>query len=208
MSVQADSLSALIDEIGSMYPVVELLKLVSAETEEEFDHALEYLLENAVKHLEKSANFLNDQLEDYITNFLISYLCGTQLIDAEHDAYSKGHVDITIETKTSFPKRIRLGEAKIYRGPSYHVDGMEQLINRYTTGREGTGFMLEYVTARNIVDLVDKIRKHLDEHRPCAQNGDTQDHRHILWAFESQHTHSSGEGFRVVHLNCNLHTGK
>ncbi|HLB47935.1 MAG TPA: hypothetical protein VJL59_13085, partial [Anaerolineales bacterium] len=72
------------------------------------------------------------------------------------------------------------------------------------TGREGSGFVVEYVKDANTKDLVAKIKSHLDNTKPCSQNGDAQDHR-IRWAFITYHQHSSGELLRVLHLSCNLH---
>jgi hypothetical protein len=113
-------------------------------------------------------------------------------------------VDITIEGEITPPLRRRLGEAKIYDGPKYHEKGLEQLVGRYTTGREGQGILIEYVKDPGIKQLVEKIRVHMDTNKPCAQDGETQDHR-IRWAFVSHHLHRSQELIRVVHLNCNLY---
>src|SRR5262249_45671053 len=88
--------------------------------------------------------------------------------------------------------------------PAVHVGGLEQLISRYATGREGMGVVIEYVTKPKIKDLVTKIRAHLDSTKPCSQESESKDHR-IRWAFTTDHQHSSGETFRVLHLNCNLH---
>ena len=69
-----------------------------------------------------------------------------------------------------------LGEAKIYDGPSYHVNGLGQLLNRYVTGRECRNLMIVYVRKKDIKGLMEKLRKRLDEDLPVAQVGATIDH--------------------------------
>lgn len=203
MSSHPDSLAELIDQIRSRFPGLESLKLLTSQTDAEFDNALETLLEQAVDYLEKNANHLNGLNEEAISAFLVAFL-NTPGVRVSQETHSNGHVDITIDAAITPPPRRRLGEAKIYSGPAYHVKGLEQLVGRYTTGREGSGVMVEYVKDRSIVELVRKIRDHMDKHKPCSQTSVTEDHR-IKWAFTTHHCHNSGETFRVLHLSCNLY---
>lgn len=154
-------------------------------------------------HLEKNARHLKDCNEETISAFFIAFLNMPGFLRTLQEAHSNGHVDITIEAEASTPLCRRLGEAKIYNGPSKHAKGLDQLVNRYSTGREGTGIMVEYVKKPNIKALVMKIRKYMDKTKPCAQYGDCQDHR-MQWAFATHHGHISGELLRVLHVSCNL----
>lgn len=203
MPLPDDSLLTLIEQVKTRYPGYESLKMMVSQTDAEFDEALEGMLERTVIYAEQNANFLVDDSEDAITAFITAYLNGSPGIRVLQQAHTNGHVDITVESDLP-PLRRRLGEAKIYGGPAYHVKGLEQLVNRYSTGREGAGFVVEYVKDANIKDLVAKIKSYLDNAKPCSQDGDAQDHR-IRWAFITYHQHSSGELLRVLHLNCNLH---
>ena len=81
-----------------------------------------------------------------------------------------GHVDLTFKFPLNTPARVSLGEAKIYDGPEYHVKGLEQLINRYTTGRESRCVILAYVKKANVKGLMEKVREHFEEKRPCGQS--------------------------------------
>jgi hypothetical protein len=200
MQLNSDSLLALINYLNAKCP--QLLKVMISQNDAEFDEGLEDLLERAADSLERNANHLAKLDEEAITAYLVASL-NMPGLRVTQEAHSNGHVDITIEVDTPSLRR-RLGEAKIYSGPSYHVAGLEQLLNRYTTGREGSGIMVEYIKDAEIKHLVTKIRLHLDKHKPCAQDGDSQDHR-IRWAFTTNHQHSSGESLRVLHLNCNLY---
>jgi hypothetical protein len=181
-----------------------LLKILASRTDEEFDEGLEESIEKAVDHLERNAGHFANLDEEGITASLVGCLSIIPGLQVTQEAHSNGHVDITIETEHLPPLRRRLGEAKIYKGPTYHAEGLQQLVERYATGREGSGFIFEYVKKPNIKDLVVKVRSHLDNDKPCGQEGDCQDHR-IRWAFTTQHQHTSGELLRVLHMSINLY---
>ena len=102
------------------------------------------------------------------------------------------------------PERIKLGEAKIYDGPEYHLDGLKQLLGRYTTGREGRGLLIVYFRKADIAGLVKKLRTQMDSDLPCAQQGKTTDHV-LKWSFLSTHALKSGDNHEVGHIGCNLH---
>lgn len=201
MGDDQNSLLALVEYLKRHSP--EMLNILASQTDAEFDLGLESVLEKAADHLEKNANHLNALGEEAISAFLVAYL-NMPGLHVTQEAHSNGHVDITVEAERAPPLRRRLGEAKIYDGPKYHVDGLKQLLDLYTTGREGSGFLVEYVKKPKIKDIVSKVRAHMDTSKPCAQKGKSQDHR-IRWSFITNHTHRSGERLRVLHLSCNLH---
>ncbi len=204
MATNQDSLAALIEQISIRLPDLAGLRILASQSDNEFDDALEGILEQAIDYMERNANNLKNQNEVSITTTLVAYL-NMPGLRVSQETHSKGHVDITIESAIVPPVRKRLGEAKIYAGPAYHIKGLEQLVLRYTTGREGSSILFEYIKDEGIKGLVEKIRKHMDQQKPCYQLGETQEHR-IKWAFTSVHNHSCGEKFRVLHLNCNLYT--
>jgi hypothetical protein len=202
MNEDSDSLLAYNEVTQKRQP--SLIKILVSQTEEEFDEGLEEILERAVDHLEKNANYIHENDEEGISAFLAAFLTVPGYIRVTQEAYSNGHVDLTIEAEYTPSPRRRLAEAKIYKGPEYHVKGLKQLIDRYTTGRERSGIMVEYIKGEGIKNLVVKVRSHLDASKPCLQDGNSQDHR-IKWAFTTRHQHSSGEMLRILHLNCNLY---
>ncbi len=202
MTTHPDTLLALAEELLTRYPDNASLKLFVSKSDAEFDKALEVVLGDAAVHLEANANHLTDQNEDAITAVLVAFLNIPGILRCLQQLHTNGHVDLTLESHPPFPRR-RLGEAKIYHGPAYHVKGMEQLVERYSTGREGSGFVVEYVMVPNIEGLVDNVKEYLDKNKPCAQDGDAQDHQ-LRWTFITYHLHSSGVRYRVLHLNFNL----
>ena len=201
MSKFKGTVDDLIDRMKRKAPAT--LDLICADTEDEFDTAFDVLLEQAIMQLEASKKDFASLGENALTAILASALrmpgLGVQL-----EAKSNGHVDITIEADGCFPAFKKLGEAKIANGPSYHIKGLHQLINRYTTGRESRGMVIAYFRKENIRALMEDVQKEMNDSLPCAQQGCTKDHA-LEWAFISTHKHSSGEDVDVVHVACNLH---
>ncbi|QYM80702.1 hypothetical protein K0B96_08915 [Horticoccus luteus] len=200
MSPPIDSAARLVELIRRKAP--EYLDLLTASTDEEFDAAFEALLGPAIAHLE--TNKLNYMELD--EEGLSAVLCASLSIPGlavSQEKHSNGHVDLTIEAEHCVPVRRKLGEAKIYNGPVYHIGGLVQLLQRYATGREGRGILIAYVRKKNIAGLLAKIREQMNAELPCDQQGETTDHLH-KWSFLSKHAHHSGVHLQVSHVGCNL----
>jgi hypothetical protein len=183
------------------FPV--LRKLFEAKTAEEFDDFLDDHFEECVQRMEAEAHHLNDDCEEKLSAFLAAALSMPGL-SVTREAYSNGRVDLTIKSESIKSTERRLAEAKIYSGPSYHSKAIEQLVSRYSTGRQSRGYVLEYVKKPGISEIVVKLRNRADTDLPVQQNGNTKDHT-MKWAYTSNHQHSSGELMHVVHINVNLH---
>ena len=182
----------------------EYLRLITAKSEADFDAALDVMLENAISGLEQNSKDFASLGETGLTACLVLALNRSGL-SVTKESHCNGHVDLTIDIDHTFPKRRRLGEAKIYDGPAYHIQGLEQLLQRYTTGREGRGIMIVYVRKKNVSGIIRKIRETMDSELPCEQQGRTVDHA-MRWAFLSKHAHSCGDVLDVSHVGCNLYT--
>lgn len=201
MSDQTDSALNFIEQIRQKAP--EFLNLITAENNIDFEQAFDALLEKAVIGLETNKRNFASLDEDGLSGVLALALSVPGL-SVTREAHSNGHVDLTIETNHCTPARRKLGEAKIYNGPAYHISGLQQLLDRYTTGRESRGLLIEYFRQRNIAGLVEKIRQEMDKNHPCQQHGDTSNHV-LRWSFLSKHDHSCGETLEVGHIGCNLY---
>lgn len=202
MQDDRNSADALVDLIRRKAP--EYLDLLTAETETEFEQAFDVVLEKAVINLESNKRNFDRLDEDGLTSVLAAWLWIPGL-SVTRETNSNGHVDLTIVADHCVPERKKLGEAKIYDGPAYHYKGIEQLLRRYTTGREGRGLMIVYFRERNIAGLVAKLREKMDADLPCRQQGKTVDHM-LKWSFISTHCLSSGDNHEVGHIGCNLCT--
>jgi hypothetical protein len=195
-----DSYHALIEQLRRKAPAY--LDLLTAKTDDEFEAAFEVVLDSAVRLLEKNkTNF--QKLDEVGLSGVLAGALSIPGLTVTQESHSNGHVDLTIEADHCFPARIKLAEAKIYDGAAYHVKGLEQLLERYTTGREGRGLIISYVRQRDISGLINKLRRHMDETLPMSQRGACQDHQ-IRWSFMTIHLHTCGENLQVGHIGCNL----
>lgn len=201
MRSESDSLFVLIEQLKRR--ASEYLDLFTARTEDEFEAAFDVLLDKAVRHLEKNKVNFQTLGEEGLSAVLAGSLSIPGLAVTQ-ESHSNGHVDVLIEAYLCVPARTKLGEAKIYDGPAYHVQGLGQLLGRYSTGREGRGLVISYVRKKDIKALVDKLRVQLDKDLPLGQTGPTRDH-FLKWSFLTTHAHGSGEELHVGHVGCNLH---
>jgi hypothetical protein len=183
--------------------------LLSAETAAEFNAAFSAILLEAVHRMEKGSKNLNMLNEDGLSEVLSGFVNGTNALTVTREESSNGHVDLTFKAMLCKPPREVLGEAKIFDYYSWHESGLSQLVDRYSTGREDRGLLLEYVKEPGIKGHMDRIRSKLDELKPCNQTSDCKDHETVdKWSFCSSHMHSSGEEIEIWHLGCNLYAPK
>ena len=178
--------------------------LLTAQDNKEFEAAFDAWLEHAVNHLEANKKNFMPLDEEGLSAVLAAALSAAPFITATQETNSNGHVDLTIEVGFVAPLRRKLGEAKIYNGPAYHFEGLDQLLGRYTTGREGRGILVVYVRKPNVAGLMKKLRDAMDNDLPHQQKGASKDHL-LKWSFVSLHSHSCGEDLEVGHVGCNLY---
>jgi hypothetical protein len=197
-----DSLFAFCEWIKRRGP--SFLDMFTATSDEQFETAFTGVLEEAVRHLETNKKNFQTLDEDALSAVLAGALRIPGWLAVRQESNSNGHVDLTIEALGCIPARVKLGEAKIYSGPAYHVKGMQQLLQRYTTGREGPGLVIAYVRKQDIKGLIEKLRSHLDTELPLAQQGACENHP-LKWSLLTVHLHSSGESVQVGHIGCNLY---
>lgn len=200
MSADTDNAVALVKRIRNKAP--EYLDLLTAETDADFEQAFTAVLAAAVSRMERNKKSYQKLDEVGLTSVLAAALSIPGLTVSQ-ETHSNGHVDLFIVADHCVPERIKLGEAKIYRGYSYHVEGLKQLLGRYTTGRETRGLLIVYVQQQNISALIEKLREKMNADKPCSQRGDTVDHV-LKWSFLSGHAHSCGDNLQVGHIGCNL----
>lgn len=167
-----------------------------------FEKAFDAHLGRAVQGLEANSKNFARLKEDGLTAVLALAL-KVPCIDVSQQLHSNGHVDITIKIHEGHFTRTKLGEAKIYDGPEWHVQGVKQILG-YSTGRECRGLVIAFVKKTDIEGLMNKVRRKMDKELPEQQQGATMDHP-SKWCFLSKHLHSSGAVVEVGHVGCNMH---
>lgn len=201
MTVDPNSAVIYFEVIGRKAPAY--LDLLTAKTDEEFEVAFTALLEDVVQHLERNKkNF--EKLDEEGLSAAFAGKLSIPGLTVTQETNSNGHVDLTIEADHCSPARIKLGEAKIYSGPNYHIKGIGQLLGRYTTGRETPGLLINYVRKKDIKGITAKLKTAMDKKLPENQTGPCEDHA-LKWSLVTKHEHSSGEIVSIGHIGCNLH---
>ncbi len=195
----AKSLYNLIERIVAAVP--EALNTWRAQTPEGFVDVSEKLLEAAIVHMEQQGKNLKCSSEDNITSSAIGFF-NRYGIRASSQTNSRGHVDIFISHSLE-PSLNICGEAKIWRGVSYHIGGLGQVLG-YCTGRMPHCFLLAYVTSGKIQQHIKNLCVELDLKLPANQQGGAKTHHSLQWGLVSDHTHSGGRLVRVVHAGVNL----
>lgn len=200
MSQAAGTLYDLADQLRHQSP--EHLDLFASLADDDFQIAFDALLGKALAGLEESKkNF--QSLDEPALSAVLRLAMLVPGLSVALEQHSNGHADLTFESyRLGIARRI-LGEAKIHDGPKYHIDGVGQLLG-YMTGRELRGLMVVYMRKANGSVLMKKVRDTMDAEKPENQQGTTTSHL-LKWAFNSSHTHSSGDNMRITHVACNLY---
>lgn len=200
MSTQGDTLYDLTSQLRQNSPGH--LDLFASLSDNEFQVAFDALLGKALAGMEESKSYFQD-LHEPALSAILRLAMSVPGLSVSLEQHSNGHADLTFESyRLGIARRI-LGEAKIYDGPKYHLDGLNQLLG-YMTGRELGGLMVVYMKKADGAGFLKKIRDEMDAKHPENQQGPTEAHA-LKWAFNSHHLHSSGEAIRVGHVACNLH---
>lgn len=200
MNPQVSTLFGLLEEVRQFSP--EHLDLFASLSDADFQVAFDSLLGKALAGMEESKEGFQSLDEPALSAVLrLGILVPGLSVSLEQ--HSNGHADLTVESYRLGISRRILGEAKIYDGPKYHIDGVGQLLG-YMTGREVRGLMVVYMRKTNGAGLMKKIQDTMDVDQPENQLGPTKLHP-LKWAFDSDHLHSSGENIRVSHVACNLY---
>lgn len=199
-SAKVNSAADLIERLKRKAPAY--LDLLTSETEAEFEAAFTTILGMAVSHLEKNKKHYSKLDEEGLSGVLAGALSMPGLTVTQ-ETNSNGHVDLTIEADHCTPARVKLGEAKIYSSPSYHMKGIGQLLS-YHTGRETPGLLISYVRKPYIQSITANLKAAMDKKLPENQTGPCEDH--ILdWSLRTKHKHVSGKIVSLSHIGCNLH---
>lgn len=196
MSVSPDALLSWAER----YPQLALLFDPNGSVEQH-EQALERLIDEAVRWLEDNANDLVGAGENLLSTTIAGKISMPGL-RAVRERNVNGHVDITIEIEHSFPHRRWLAEAKLWKGPQYHIDGVKQLLG-YMNGRDRSGYVFDYVQEKNIDQKWRGLKQALDKDLPHVQKTPCKDIGGV-WTFETEHMHPSGVQVRLVHFGVNL----
>jgi len=127
----------------SVVPRDDLLRLIARRGRvgvDAFLAALHFDLDSAIERLEASAHRYQDDNEEKLTNFLSVQLAASGY-DATCETNARGHTDLKIENKSA--QIVWIAKAKLHATHEENIEGMLQLLTRYTSGRHPhAGFLL------------------------------------------------------------------
>jgi hypothetical protein len=195
-----NSIRAFLDYLDTNLPGTALIYFSS--TLDEFSAGVERAIYTAVSDLEKSKRSHTGRKELELSVALVDRL-RMAAIPCSAEAYSNGHVDITVEHPRERSIRY-LGECKIWDGPAWHRSGCEQLLNRYLTGREARGFVLEFFQQANMMERLRDLSDAFTQDKPLEMIGNPEGHKYILGAFLTTHRHTVGREIQILHFGCDL----
>jgi hypothetical protein len=201
--------------VSTFYDLIEQLRLSSpryldlltSPSDEDFQSAFDRLLGEKLTEMEENKKNFQAMDEVGLSAVLKIGMSIPGFLVVTQESNCNGHVDLTFISHGLTITRTIRGEAKIYDGPKYHLEGLSQLFG-YMTGRELRGLMIVYIRKPNGVALMQKVRDTMDYELPENQQEPIENHPTLKWAFNSKHLHSSGESLLVSHVACNLYVDK
>jgi hypothetical protein len=123
---------------------------------EELHRFADELLISIFSELESTSNLFSSDSEEKLSAEIAGRVNAHWLFKATNEQNSRGHVDITIRSVSADPHKFTyLGEAKIWDGSKYGVDGFHQL-QGYFTGRQKNAFMVFYFQSKSCDELFKK----------------------------------------------------
>lgn len=161
---------------------------------ERFYEVLASDLRKALRNLEDVRDRYRTSSEDTITSTVVIALrqvgyCATQ------DTYSAGHPDIVVDSSALDLKW--LAETKIHKDYQYAIDGLKQLVTRYSSGRDPSGGFLLYTRVADAADVCKNLRAAITADN-ALQLRRFEDGDHFT-RFRSVHLHPTGTEYAVDH---------
>ncbi|UDM18396.1 hypothetical protein [Vogesella sp. XCS3] len=191
-----------LEDFLSLYGAVDLIRtmeIIAPETEEVFITRLYKELDEIIVSLEAGKKERSEDGEDRLSIEIVSCLQRSGYV-AMKDPTQGGHVDMLVQPKQRSAMKW-YGEAKIWDGVAYLQSGMDQLLDRYATGRQIYLGFLVYFKEQGIVTKMKKWFEHLSllPKTYCCKCEPITD-----FSFSSTHPHSSGSKILVRHFSVNV----
>lgn len=184
-----------------------LIRISTANTYEKFVNCIYDEIDESFSFLCRNKNLYKGFSEDQITGIIVDRL--RENFIAHHDASINGHVDFSVE-KNNF---LWLGEAKIYKGPAYMLEGFYQLNTRYATGEQNAdcgGILIYKKIKKKVTVVMNEWKETLTE----QSNIDPENLTNLIFTeceknkscAISTHEHPSmGSAFTVRHMPLDLY---
>lgn len=189
--------------------LTEFCRRTSPENYEAFVQQIHSDIFDIVNLIEADSKDYLSRSEDEINRDIVRNL-KSKNYNASHDTDENGHVDIHIISRNN--RYTWLAEAKIYNGPSYIEDGVDQLTTRYARGTEGHnhGGILIYIKNSSCEDKFKAWRTHFSLLSDKYKNLAVQDNcRRSSMSFKSEHSLNriglSSANYNLLHIGISIY---
>jgi hypothetical protein len=165
-----------------------------------FINRLYHELNGIVREMEQFADRHKGDDEENLTINIVRQLRRTGY-SASHDTYSKGHPDIYI-VQDEFTW---LGECKLHSTYDWLVEGLKQLYEKYSTGKEDGLGLLIYIQRKDAQAILDEWRSRLMADGTCALKTTKDGAKADKLCFWSVHKHAvTGIDVETKHIGVAL----
>jgi hypothetical protein len=156
--------------------------------------ALYFDLDSAIERLEANAHRVQSDGEEKLTNYLAVQLAAAGY-DASCETDVRGHTDLKIENRSA--QVLWIAESKLHSSHEKNIDGMLQLMSRYTSGRHSDAGFLLFIRQPSAALILERWRSTVqtDERLACTA---VENHSRCA-TFSSDHDHPSGFKLIVRH---------
>lgn len=200
MNVSAsDGAAATVAQLLEFYSPRQLAAMLSrtgGAGREEFLSILYDDLLICIKELEAQAHRCQEDGEEKLTNYLAIQLRRLSY-NATCEPDDRGHVDLEVECAKCHTTW--KAEAKLHASHEKNADGLRQLMDRYSSGRDSdAGFLLYLRDQANSTLIIKRWRAKIAKEALCdaLRCEDVKD----ALGFASVHRHAVGTEIRVVHF--------
>lgn len=183
--------------------LIDFLARRSPRSSSEFIERLSSDIRVILGEIENQADKLQGEGEEKLRDRVLQSLRALGYrASAEED--NRGHTDLLVYSQHVKAKWI--GEAKIHRDYDYLADGLRQLLNRYTSGRESTVGLIIFIFQEKANLIVSRWRAKIQDESLCGFCGDFETVPGDRLDFSSKHVHrSSGFSVSTRHFFALLH---
>lgn len=193
----ADTSDTTLAQLLSSVPRDELARMVARRGrvgQSAFLEALYFDLEGAIERLEANAHQAQSDGEEKLTGFLAAQLAAAGY-DACCEPDVRGHTDLKIENRSAHV--VWIAESKLHSSHEKNIDGMLQLMTRYTSGRHRNAGFLLFIRQPSAALILKRWRAAVqaDARLACTSVEDLSRQA----TFSSDHDHPSGFKLLVRH---------
>jgi hypothetical protein len=203
-----------IEQLMTMLPpesADRLFRYQAIQNETDFVSYLYKEIHTWLRELESIKSHCHNDGEEALTNRLVGNLKNASYLSATSEPDHNGHVDLLVEYFLRVESRriTWIGEAKLHDSSAYLKldEGLQQLMNRYSTSKEiNMGFVI-YIRNQNAKNVMDRWMAYVNKNKTCNLKNPVSGYcsGHYM-DFDSIHVHVSSKiDVEIRHFHTVLH---